>query len=87
MMRRVARLILATLSAQLPSLCKKSPPRLILKNIAQRLTVSVALAGAAISEPGRTAAPDVRFGSKADIAEREANVRFTSKSGHWLSVS
>src|SRR5215813_12105301 len=30
---------------------------------------------------------DVRFGSKADIAERETNVRFTPKSGHWNSVA
>ena len=27
-------------------------------------------------------APDVRFGSKADIGGRSGNVRFTSKSGH-----
>jgi hypothetical protein len=26
-----------------------------------------------------------RFGSKADIAERESNVRFTPESGHQLS--
>ena len=30
---------------------------------------------------------NVRFGSKADIAECETNVRFTPKSGHWLSGS
>ena len=30
---------------------------------------------------------NVRFGSKADIAERETNVRFTPKSGHRLSLS
>jgi len=31
--------------------------------------------------------PNVRFGSKADIAERETNVRFTPKSGHLDSSS
>jgi hypothetical protein len=30
---------------------------------------------------------DVRFGSKADMATSQRNVRFTPKSGHWLSVS
>jgi hypothetical protein len=29
----------------------------------------------------------VRFGSKADIGEGPTDVRFTPKSGHWLSVS
>jgi hypothetical protein len=28
---------------------------------------------------------DVRFGSKADIARDQPNVRFTPESGHWLS--
>jgi hypothetical protein len=28
----------------------------------------------------------VRFGSKADIAAPPTNVRFTPKSGHWLST-
>jgi hypothetical protein len=28
---------------------------------------------------------NVRFGSKADIGKRAADVRFTPKSGHWLS--
>ena len=31
--------------------------------------------------------PNVRFGSKADIAERWTDVRFTPKSGHWNSVA
>ena len=31
-------------------------------------------------------AADVRFGSKADIAECETNVRFTPNSGHWNST-
>ena len=30
---------------------------------------------------------NVRFGSKADISECPRDVRFTPKSGHWLSVS
>jgi hypothetical protein len=30
---------------------------------------------------------DVRFGSKADISAFPPDVRFTSKSGHWLSAS
>src|SRR5215469_2833466 len=30
---------------------------------------------------------NVRFGSKADIGAPPINVRFTPKSGHWLSVS
>jgi len=30
---------------------------------------------------------DVRFGSKADMAAHSSDVRFTPKSGHWLSVS
>jgi hypothetical protein len=30
---------------------------------------------------------NVRFGSKADIAASPTNVRFTPKSGHWLSLS
>jgi hypothetical protein len=29
-----------------------------------------------------TQSPDVRFGSKADIARHQLNVRFTPKSGH-----
>jgi len=29
----------------------------------------------------------VRFGSKADIQAPSSDVRFTPKSGHWLSVS
>ena len=29
----------------------------------------------------------VRFGSKADMEASPRDVRFTSKSGHWLSVS
>ena len=29
---------------------------------------------------------DVRFGSLADIRPKELDVRFTPKSGHWLSV-
>jgi hypothetical protein len=42
-------------------------------------------------EMGRTACPHeaathVRFGSKADIATRRLNVRFTPKSGHCLSA-
>src|SRR6516225_6682105 len=28
----------------------------------------------------------VRFGSKADIARCQADVRFTPESGHWLSI-
>jgi len=90
MMRRVARLILATLSAHLPFLCKRSPPRLILeKNIAQRLTVSVALAGAAISEPGRTAAPPCplwvnsghRHGSaRCPLCPPKADIRYGDRS-------
>src|SRR5262249_46697921 len=35
----------------------------------------------------KTALSNVRFGSKVDIAQCETNVRFTPKSGHWLSVS
>jgi hypothetical protein len=31
--------------------------------------------------------PNVRFGSKADIHSPSADVRFTPKSGHWLSGS
>ena len=31
--------------------------------------------------------PNVRFGPKADISECPRDVRFTPKSGHWLSVS
>src|SRR6516165_401858 len=31
--------------------------------------------------------PHVRFGSKADIGASQNDVRFTPKSGHWLSVS
>src|SRR5215469_17393972 len=31
--------------------------------------------------------PNVRFGSKSDIARDQLNVRFTPESGHWLSVS
>src|SRR6516165_12320643 len=34
-----------------------------------------------------TPVTDVRFGSKADIAECETDVRFTSKSGHWNLVA
>jgi hypothetical protein len=30
--------------------------------------------------------PNVRFGSKADIARDQLNVRFTPKSGHWNST-
>src|SRR6516225_3542409 len=30
---------------------------------------------------------DVRFGSKADIARCQADVRFTPKSGHWNSAA
>jgi hypothetical protein len=30
--------------------------------------------------------PNVRFGSKADIRVRPRHVRFTPKSGHWLSA-
>src|SRR6516162_7666866 len=30
--------------------------------------------------------PDVRFGSKADIGACPRHVRFTPKSGHWLSA-
>ena len=26
---------------------------------------------------------DIRFGSNADIRQRQANVRFAPKSGHW----
>ena len=29
---------------------------------------------------------NVRFGSKADIARCPAHVRFTPKSGHWLTA-
>jgi hypothetical protein len=29
---------------------------------------------------------DVRFGSKADIQECSAHIRFTPESGHWLFV-
>ena len=36
--------------------------------------------------PQRHRAPHVRFGSKADIGARPIDVRFTSESGHWLSV-
>jgi hypothetical protein len=32
-------------------------------------------------------ANNVRFGSKADIADREANVRFTPKSGHSRALT
>ena len=32
-------------------------------------------------------AAHVRFGSKADIAECETNVRFTPENGHWNSVA
>jgi hypothetical protein len=34
----------------------------------------------------RWAAAHVRFGSKADISVALFNVRFTPKSGHWLSM-
>jgi hypothetical protein len=32
-------------------------------------------------------AANVRFGSKADIAGDQLNVRFTPKSGHWNSAA
>jgi hypothetical protein len=31
-------------------------------------------------------APDVHFGSKADIGAHPINVRFTPKSGHWFRM-
>jgi len=31
-------------------------------------------------------ADDVRFGSKADMEAGPRDVRFTSKSGHWLAL-
>jgi hypothetical protein len=34
-----------------------------------------------------TGPADVRFGSKADISTSRRDVRFTPKSGHWLSGS
>src|SRR5262249_20400235 len=39
------------------------------------------------SDAGRRMAHDVRFGSKADIARDQLNVRFTPKSGHWNSTA
>jgi hypothetical protein len=36
---------------------------------------------------GKLGARDVRFGSKADIAPGQVNVRFTPKSGHWNSLA
>jgi len=35
----------------------------------------------------KSVGPNVRYGSKADIAERETNVRFTPKSGHRPSFN
>jgi len=35
----------------------------------------------------KLAVAHVRFGSKADIRARSINIRFTPKSGHWLSAS
>ena len=37
--------------------------------------------------PQQTGSPNVRFGSKADIAASQRNVRFTPKSGHWNLVA
>jgi len=35
----------------------------------------------------QSSAAHVRFGSKADIARDQVNVRFTPKSGHWNSAA
>jgi hypothetical protein len=55
------------------------------------MTAQIATAlGPALDEPGALQQPStvhVRYGSKADIGARRINVRFTPKSGHWLSAS
>jgi hypothetical protein len=43
--------------------------------------------GSAVILRGKSAEPNVRFGSKADIEAPSSDVRFTPKSGHWLSAS
>ena len=42
--------------------------------------------GATIGDRRNGARGSVRFGSNADIARCQADVRFTPESGHWLSV-
>jgi hypothetical protein len=49
--------------------------------------LNVSRCGVLPSALQQSQAPNVRFGSKADIAAHSSNVRFTPKSGHRLSAS